>query len=62
VPWGISFKIDVLIVDTPFLIPDTRFNTSPSGIHYLPPVEFEAILQDKDRKQELGQVTLKLVD
>ncbi len=33
-----------------------------SGIHYLPPVEFEAILQDKGRKQELGQVTLKLVD
>lgn len=33
-----------------------------SGIQYLPPVEFEAILQDKDRKQELGQVTLKLVD
>lgn len=33
-----------------------------SGIQYLPPVEFEAILQDKDRKQGLGQVTLKLVD
>lgn len=33
-----------------------------SGIQYLPPVEFEAILQDKDRKQELEQVTLKLVD
>lgn len=33
-----------------------------SGIQYLPPVEFEAILQDKDSKQELGQVILKLVD
>jgi len=33
-----------------------------SGIGYLPPEEFEAILQDKDRKQELGQVTLKLAD
>ena len=31
-----------------------------SGIHYLPPEEFEAILQDVHRKQSLGQVTLKL--
>jgi len=31
-----------------------------SGIHYLPPEEFEAILQDEKRKQSLGQVTLKL--
>lgn len=31
-----------------------------SGIQYLPPVEFEAILQDVQRKQSLGQVTLKL--
>ena len=31
-----------------------------SGIQYLPPEEFEAILQDVHRKQSLGQVTLKL--
>lgn len=31
-----------------------------SGIHYLPPEEFEAIVQDEQRKQSLGQVTLKL--
>jgi putative transposase len=31
-----------------------------SGIQYLPPQEFEAIVQDKQRKQSLGQVTLKL--
>jgi putative transposase len=33
-----------------------------SGIQYLPPAEFEAILQDKKRKTSLGQVTLKLAD
>ncbi len=33
-----------------------------SGIQYLPPEEFEAILQDVHRKQSLGQVTLKLPD
>lgn len=31
-----------------------------SGIRYLPPEEFEAIVQDEKRKQSLGQVTLKL--
>jgi len=31
-----------------------------SGIQYLPPSEFEAILRNKNRKQLLGQVTLKL--
>jgi len=31
-----------------------------SGIKYLPPKEFEAILQDKQKKHSLGQVTLKL--
>ena len=31
-----------------------------SGIQYLPPEEFETILQDVHRKQSLGQVTLKL--
>ena len=31
-----------------------------SGIQYLPPEEFEAILQDEQRKISLGQVTLKL--
>ena len=31
-----------------------------SGIQYLPPEEFEAILQDVHRKQSFGQVTLKL--
>jgi len=31
-----------------------------SGIQYLPPEEFEAILQDEKKKQLLGQVTLKL--
>jgi transposase InsO family protein len=31
-----------------------------SGIQYLPPEEFEAILRDEKRKQSLGQVTLKL--
>lgn len=31
-----------------------------SGIQYLPPEKFEAILQDEKRKQSLGQVTLKL--
>jgi transposase InsO family protein len=31
-----------------------------SGIQYLPPEEFEAIVQDENRKQTIGQVTLKL--
>jgi transposase InsO family protein len=31
-----------------------------SGIQYLPPAEFEAILSDKDSKQKLGQITLKI--
>jgi transposase InsO family protein len=31
-----------------------------SGIQYLPPEEFEAILQDVHRKKSFGQVTLKL--
>jgi transposase InsO family protein len=31
-----------------------------SGIRYLPPEEFEAIVQDEQRKQSLGQITLKL--
>jgi transposase InsO family protein len=31
-----------------------------SGIQYLPPVEFESILQDERKKQMLGQVTLKI--
>jgi transposase InsO family protein len=31
-----------------------------SGIKYLPPVEFESILQDERKKHTLGQVTLKL--
>ena len=31
-----------------------------SGIRYLPPEEFEAIVQDEQRKESLGQVTLKL--
>jgi len=31
-----------------------------SGIQYLPPEEFEAILQDEQRKEFLGEVTLKL--
>ena len=33
-----------------------------SGIGYLPPVEFEAMVQDQGRKQSLGQFTLKLPD
>jgi len=33
-----------------------------SGIQYLPPAEFEAILQDEKRKGSLGQVTLKLAE
>lgn len=33
-----------------------------SGIKYLPPEEFEAILQDEERKQELGQITLRFPD
>jgi putative transposase len=33
-----------------------------SGINYLPPEEFEAILQDEKRKEELGQITLKFPD
>lgn len=33
-----------------------------SGIQYLPPAEFEAILQNENEKQTLGQVTLKLPD
>jgi len=33
-----------------------------SGINYLPPEEFESILQDEKRKQELGQITLKFPD
>ena len=33
-----------------------------SGIGYLPPVEFEAMVQDEGRKQSLGQFTLKLSD
>jgi len=31
-----------------------------SGIRYLPPEEFEAIVQDEHRKQSLGQITLTL--
>jgi transposase InsO family protein len=31
-----------------------------SGIGYLPPVEFEAILSDEKRRQELGQINLKI--
>jgi len=31
-----------------------------SEIQYLPPEEFEAIVQDEQRKQSLGQLTLKL--
>ena len=31
-----------------------------SGIQYLPPAEFEAILQDKKRKASLGRVILNL--
>jgi len=33
-----------------------------SDIVCLPPEKLEPILQDEDRKQELGQVTLKLAD
>lgn len=33
-----------------------------SSIQYLPPAEFEAILQDKKRKATLGQVALKLAE
>jgi putative transposase len=33
-----------------------------SGLNYLPPEEFEAILQDKKRKHELGQINLILPD
>jgi putative transposase len=31
-----------------------------SGIHYLPPEEFEDILSDKNRKKHLGHITLKI--
>lgn len=31
-----------------------------SGIQYLPPEEFEAIVLDEQRKEKLGQITLKL--
>jgi putative transposase len=31
-----------------------------SGINYLPPVEFEAILADENRRKELGQIKLKI--
>ena len=31
-----------------------------SGIQYLPPEEFEAIVQDEQKKQSLGQITLTL--
>jgi len=33
-----------------------------SGINYLPPEEFESILRNENRKQELGQITLKFAD
>ena len=33
-----------------------------SGIHYLPPVEFESILADKKQKEKLGQINLKISD
>ncbi|MEI6127144.1 MAG: IS3 family transposase [Pseudomonadota bacterium] len=33
-----------------------------SGIQYLPPEEFEVILQDEHRKKSLGQVTLEFPD
>jgi transposase InsO family protein len=33
-----------------------------SGINYLPPEEFESILMNEKRKQELGQITLKFPD
>jgi transposase InsO family protein len=32
-----------------------------SGIGYLPPVEFEAILSDNKRRKELGQISLKIL-
>jgi hypothetical protein len=31
-----------------------------SGIGYLPPVEFEAILSDEKRRKQLGQINLKI--
>jgi putative transposase len=31
-----------------------------SGIGYLPPVEFEAILSDENRRKQLGQINLKI--
>jgi len=31
-----------------------------SGIGYLPPVEFEAILSDENRRKQLGQISLKI--
>jgi putative transposase len=31
-----------------------------SGIQYLPPKEFEDILSDKNRRNQLGQITLKI--
>ena len=33
-----------------------------SGIQYLPPEEFEAMLLDEHKKQTLGQITLRLHD
>ena len=33
-----------------------------SGIKYLPPVEFEAMLKNNEQKKELGQVILKISD
>lgn len=60
--WEYESFTDVVERVPPFIESVYNRKRVHSGIGYLPPEEFEAILQDEDRKQELGQVTLKLVD
>lgn len=60
--WEYESFTDVVERVPPFIESVYNRKRVHSGIGYLPPEEFEAILQDEDRKQELGQVTLKLAD
>jgi putative transposase len=58
--WEYESFVDV-VERIPYFIEEV-YNTKRlhSGIQYLPPAEFEAILSDKNAKQKLGQITLKI--
>lgn len=60
--WEYESFTDVVERVPPFIESVYNRKRVHSGIGYLPPEEFESILQDEGRKQELGQVTLKLAD